>query len=686
MTPDAEGRTTEGRTIDGTTIGGTTTDGRAAYDAVVSDVLQGMRSAAATFGADGKLRTANAAARAQLVIDPLAPLASQSATVVLSTLGDDVLRLVQYALDTGERDERSIRVRVDDRWLYVRVVGLNAQHLMLTICDVTRRESTRESLERAERELGAVFELTPSSVHVADAAGRILRRNSNASAAYGAPLPETIRALWELDRPTRPENDGALTFVEHAAMRALAGQTVQHELVRVRRREQAEPRLVEWNAAPMRDEQGRVTGVVLMELDLSAQPLAQLLEREVANGVEVDARVRSEAERIERIVEERAKALASRDDAMARDRRLAAIGQLAADVMHDVNNALNPIMAAAYLLRHHAESPDAVRDYADRIKKAAETGAATASRVGRFIRQEPLHAGNEETLDLSALTDEVLELTAPMRQRHPGSGSEVRVVRDYTPGAQTRGTPGEIREALLNLVSNATDAMPTGGTLTVRTQVDGDAALVVVQDDGVGMSAEVQERAFEPFFSTKGAGGSGLGLAEVYGIVRRHRGSVTINSAPGAGTSVTLRFPREQVAAPPTPIEATPQRSEPLHILVVEDHEDGREFLRRLLRSGGHTVDAVGTCADARERLASATSTAYHLLLTDVGLPDGSGWDLVQFVRERLPSLRVGVITGWEPMVSSSESAGAEFVLRKPIRAAELLAHIAGHKAPALPE
>jgi len=343
-------------------------------------------------------------------------------------------------------------------------------------------------------------------------------------------------------------------------------------------------------------------------------------------------------------------------------------------------------MAAAYLLRHHAESPDAVRDYADRIRKAAETGAATASRVGRFIRQEPMHSGADEVFDLSVLTEEVLQLTEPMPQRRATNGTAVHVERHYGLGVLARGIPGEIREALLNLVSNAMDAMPTGGTLTVSTEVSDSDARVIVRDNGVGMTDEVRERAFEPFFTTKGAGGSGLGLAEVYGIARRHRGSVTIESVPGQGTAVTLSFPLDTSAPVVAVTEVSPVTTVPLHILVVEDHEDGREFLRRLLRADGHSVDAVGSCAEARERLAAEASSAYHLMLTDVGLPDGSGWDLVTYAQERVPALRVGVITGWEPMVSSEEAVRAEFVLRKPLRAAELLAHVAGRKVPALPE
>jgi len=542
-------------------------------------------------------------------------------------------------------------------------------------------------LQRTRLELHTILALSSSSVRVFDLGGRIVRANANADSDYPDPQPTTVREMWERDGARRLEDDAPLPFLETPAMRALAGVTIRNELLMVQRAADGEERVLEVSAAPMLDETGRVLGTVVIGRDVTeSRRLERTLDREVLRSAELESRVLAEAGRIEQIVEERTRALASREDAMARDRRLAAIGQLAAGVMHDVNNALNPIMAAAYLLRHHAESPDAVRDYADRIRKAAETGAATASRVGRFIRQEPMHGGADEVLDLSTLAEEVLQLTEPMRQRRPGDGTEVHVAREYGVGVMTRGIPGEIREALFNLVSNAMDAMPRGGRLTVRTAVANNRAYVVVQDDGEGMTDEVRERAFEPFFTTKGAGGSGLGLAEVYGIARRHRGSVTIASEPGMGTRVTLNFPLDRTVPVERSADAVAPRSAPLHILIVEDHEDGREFLRRLLRADGHAVDAVTSCAEARERLASDVSTSYDLMLTDVGLPDGSGWELVAYARETMPSLRVGVITGWEPMVSSAEAVGAEFVLRKPLRAAELLAHIAGRKAPASPE
>jgi nitrogen-specific signal transduction histidine kinase len=398
------------------------------------------------------------------------------------------------------------------------------------------------------------------------------------------------------------------------------------------------------------------------------------VERDVTERTRLQQQVQTEAERLERMVQERTRELLALQEAASRDRRLAAVGQLAAGVMHDVNNALNPIMAAAYLLEMNAENPAAVRDYAVRIARAAETGAATAARVGRFIRQEPLLGAREDAVDLSVMVEEVVAMTRPLWQER-AKGGVVQLDQSLTEGALVKGIAGELREALLNLVQNALDAMAGGGTLRIRTTKDAGEISVAVTDTGTGMSAEVRERAFEPFFTTKGVNGTGLGLAEVYGIARRHRGRAEIESEPGKGTTVRLIFPagtQETVVVPEAQKRARPARK----ILLVEDHTDSREFMQALLETDGHAVESVKTVGEARSRLDGERGAYYEVLLTDIGLPDGSGWDLVAFARERRPALRIGVVTGWEPR--NEQDPACDFTLRKPVGASDLLEQIAG--------
>jgi CheY-like chemotaxis protein/two-component sensor histidine kinase len=361
--------------------------------------------------------------------------------------------------------------------------------------------------------------------------------------------------------------------------------------------------------------------------------------------------------------------------ARARARRLAAVGQLAAGVMHDVNNALNPIMAAAYLLEANASNPTAVRDYAVRIAKAAETGAATAARVGRFIRQEPLQGIKDELVDLSTVCDEVVAMTRPLWAER-ARGGQIQLRRVLANGATIRGIAGELREALLNLVQNALDAMQTGGTLSIHTDVNDETVLLEISDSGIGMSAEVRERAFEPFFTTKGQMGTGLGLAEVYGIVKRHRGDVELESQQGQGTTVRMRFPRATLPTPEKQKEVAPKKKVTKRILLVEDHNDSREFMTALLETEGHTVTSAASVKEALERLNSPEGEKFEVLVTDIGLPDASGWDLIPQARELRPSLRIGVVTGWEGHNAPSE--GADFLLRKPIRTSEFLTQVAG--------
>jgi PAS domain S-box-containing protein len=541
--------------------------------------------------------------------------------------------------------------------------------------DVSEREELRETLSRNVAQLESIFDVIPDSVRVFDTEGRTVRSNTQALQDHPSGQPSTLRELWQLDRP-RTIDGTSLFMHEHPTARALRGERVRGETLAVRRGAESVAVIIEVNSNPLYDEHGKIRGAVTVERDVTVKTqLAKALEEEARRTAELYERVSTEAERLERMVQERTRELLALQEARARERRLAAVGQLAAGVMHDVNNALNPIMAAAYLLETHAENPTAVRDYAVRIAKAAETGAATAARVGRFIRQEPLQSEREEDVDLSLVCDEVVAMTRPLwAERARGGTIHLERQLAETGVAVVRGIPGEIREALLNLVQNALDAMVGGGTLGLRTYVTNGESRLEVRDSGIGMSAEVRERAFEPFFTTKGKAGTGLGLAEVYGIVKRHRGHAEIESTPGVGATVRLIFPK---SSPQPATERAPERPRaqvPRRVLLVEDHPDSREFMQALLESDGHTVDTAGGIQDAMTLLETA-SPMYEVLVTDIGLADGSGWDLISFARERWRSLRIGVVTGWEPRAGAG--ADGDFILRKPVRTSELLAQVA---------
>jgi CheY-like chemotaxis protein len=165
-------------------------------------------------------------------------------------------------------------------------------------------------------------------------------------------------------------------------------------------------------------------------------------------------------------------------------------------------------------------------------------------------------------------------------------------------------------------------------------------------------------------------------LAEVYGIVKRHRGHAEIESMPGVGTTIRLVFPKASATPVTEPVEPVPPKKRVARrVLLVEDHPDSREFMQALLESDGHQVDTAMGVSDATELLEKA-DPPYEVLVTDIGLSDGSGWDLTSFARANWPSMRIGIVTGWEPRVGAG--ADGDFILRKPVRTSELLAQVAG--------
>ncbi len=643
-------------------------------------LFEAVPMAVAVFDPELRMVTANARYRELTGVDAAAAVrisiydAFPNALADLTEQIDSALRRTTPASPVRIPFQQRERRRLIETTFVTLIDEMGGRGLLFAGNDVTEREELRETLSRNVAQLESIFDVIPDSVRVFDSDGRTVRSNTQALLDYASVDPPTLRELWQRDRPRT--TDGTSLFMhEHPTARALRGERVRGETLSVRRGPEAAEQIIEVNSNPLYDEHGKIRGAVTVERDVTIKTqLGKALEEEARRTAQLYERVSTEADRLEKMVQTRTAEVLALQEARARERRLAAVGQLAAGVMHDVNNALNPIMAAAYLLETNAENPAAVRDYAVRIAKAAETGAATAARVGRFIRQEPLQGEREETVDLSQVCDEVVAMTRPLWAERARGGT-VLLERDLAADAIVRGIGGEIREALLNLVQNALDAMRGGGTLGLRTYVAEDEVRLEVRDSGIGMSAEVRERAFEPFFTTKGRAGTGLGLAEVYGIVKRHRGRTEIESTPGVGTTIRLAFPSTTQPQQPEPDEPPPQVRR--RILLVEDHEDSREFMQAVLESKGHQVDSVAGVRTALTVLADP-ACVYEVLVTDIGLADGSGWDLVAEVRKRWPSIRIGIVTGWEP--GAGAGAGGDFILRKPVRTSELLAQVAADK------
>jgi CheY-like chemotaxis protein len=239
------------------------------------------------------------------------------------------------------------------------------------------------------------------------------------------------------------------------------------------------------------------------------------------------------------------------------------------------------------------------------------------------------------------------------------------------------GDPAELRETMTNLILNAVDAMPTGGTLTVTTRVENNLVLVTVADTGVGIPSAIRGKIFDPFFTTKGPQGTGLGLSMTYGILSRHGARITVDSQEGRGTTFNLTFAPGMV---PDVEVAPPSESPPLGVslrcLVVDDEAEVGRVLGDVLQTSGHRVVVL---ADGAEAIEQFRAEPFDVVFTDLAMPRVSGWQVAQAVKEIAPSVPVVIVTGFGVELTAEErqTQGVDMVLVKPLKIADVLNAVA---------
>ena len=361
-------------------------------------------------------------------------------------------------------------------------------------------------------------------------------------------------------------------------------------------------------------------------------------------------------------------------DQLVQVERLRALGEMAAGVAHDFNNLLAVVMLRTELLLARKQAPE-VADGLTMIRQAAHDGAQTVRRIQEFTRTRSTRPFGQ--VDMQRVLHEVVELARPRwrdQAQSCGVAYDVRIEGGKVP--LVAGTAEELREALLNLLNNALDAMPAGGTFTFGAVTEGDRVVIRAADGGCGMSEETRRRVFEPFFTTKGAQGNGLGLAVVWGIVSRHGGEISVDSALGQGTTFTIRLPVPEVLPADRGPEGGPQLPPGKRILVVEDNREILRSLGDVLRDSGCEVIEASNGATALARL---DVEAVDLVLTDLAMPGVSGWEVASTCRERHPETPVGLITGFGDQLEAAklERHGIRFVVAKPFSSDELLQVVA---------
>lgn len=370
--------------------------------------------------------------------------------------------------------------------------------------------------------------------------------------------------------------------------------------------------------------------------------------------------------------------------AVLQQERLRALGQMASGVAHDINNAISPVaIYAESLLDREPGLSDRVRQSLTVILQCIQDVAGTVSRMRDFYRKREAQIALGR-VDLNQVAQGVIELTRSRWKDVPqerGVVIDVRTELVETP-PQIMGAENEIRDALTNLVLNAVDAMADGGVLTVRTRLaqgksSTPALSLEVTDTGVGMDEEIKRHCLEPFFSTKGERGTGMGLAMVYGMIERHSADLEIDSAPGQGTTVRLVFPLPAMVADPTVQQpALPLPTTPIRILIVDDDPLIIESLSETLRADGHQVTAADGGQAGIEAFLNAQQQGkpFAAVITDLGMPHIDGRRVAAAVKVASPSTPVVLLTGWGQQLTAENGIPphVDKVLNKPPRLREL--------------
>ena len=493
---------------------------------------------------------------------------------------------------------------------------------------------------------GDLFRDAPMGVAFADAAGVISDANAALAKFFGVSGQLVARNFSELAEA----RDRAL--VSSLIARAGSGETgLKPVELRMGKSGAGDERMAELFASPMPSSKGEAGKAILYLVDVSEQ-----------------------------------KALETK---FAQSQKMQAVGQLAGGVAHDFNNLLTVIIGNCefLLMRHQAGDPSFKE--INEVHQNALRAAALVSQLLAFSRKQTMQP---KTLVLGDMIGEL----AQMLRRLVGEGITLNVERDSDLWT-VHADEAQLSNAIINLVVNARDAMPSGGTVAIKTinetikqssalgtaiMPQGDYVHIEVSDTGTGMSKEIQSKIFDPFFTTKPVGqGTGLGLATVYGIVKQSGGFITVDSEVGNGTSFHIYLPRLRVDAATALVEAAPVQARDVTgqdtILLVEDEEAVRSFAARALRMRGYNVLEASGGEEALEIVKSEAHTI-HLIITDVVMPSMDGPTMVRHVKQLKPDLRVIFMSGYaeEAFRRNDQSSEDIHFLPKPFGLKQLAAKV----------
>ena len=411
--------------------------------------------------------------------------------------------------------------------------------------------------------------------------------------------------------------------------------------------------LIEEMCDQLPDDERREIGAQANQLLANSQQLATRERLRKCLDMIAEAHSRHEAEREQEI----------------HAQKMAALGELSFGVAHNVNNTLTGILGRAQLILRNSHDKSKIESGLELIIKSAEDGAHIIRRIQDFARQRP--SREFETISIADLLKDACEMTRP-RWEARSEFAQLRFVLDAACQAHIKGDPVELREVLVNMIYNATDAMPSGGEIRLSTQESRERIVICIADTGTGMTSEVKQRLFDPFFTTKGKAGTGMGLAVSFGIIRRHEGSIEVDSEPGRGTTFKISLPKVMPASAET-AGALPETTgiavsdHKIRVLVVDDETHVREVLIEALEAEGCQVVAAES-GEIALAVYDQYGGKFDAVFTDIGMPAMSGWELCTEIRERSKTMPLAIISGWADAISvqSRDAVKADWIVAKP--------------------
>ena len=349
--------------------------------------------------------------------------------------------------------------------------------------------------------------------------------------------------------------------------------------------------------------------------------------------------------------------------------KIRVLGDLAEGIVHDFNNILGIITGRAELLLKQAKEEGLVKGLL-LIDQAANDGAEIIRRLREYtkIGQDSIFI----KVDLNQILRQVKELTSfKWKDEAQAKGINVSIDMDLKEVVPIAGNPSELREAFVNLVLNAIEALPKGGNIILGSEMEEDYVLAWVKDNGIGMEEDVKSKIFEPFFTLKGEKGMGLGLTIASGLISKHQGTIAVDSEPGKGTCIRLKFPVSRKALEQEE-KVTIIDFQPANILVIEDEKNMREIIYEMLSEQGHSITLA---VDGKQGIEFFKRGAFDLVLTNLSMPEMSGWEVARQIKSADPHVKLALMTGCGAQIKEEEAKakGVDFLIPKPFKKSQLL-------------